>query len=325
MGTNYRLRKQPKFLRAEEEMNYNKQHRLIDESETPRTFWSLSKANFRLHWDINTVCDKNCFYCYARKQLIWYKYSTKSTLDNIIQQLADMKKSVEVVLLGGEPSAHPLYFYILDELYKLDNLTGAAVLTGGGPKVTSEWIIKHNQYDRFWFNFSFHPSEQTEIEKWKQKVLHANDINNGHCLVNILLAGPKWNDKINDMIEFCDNNNIMKLPNVIFSPKDCKDYMIKNTAYKEWISGYADRFERELVFTSGEIEHKYNDIDVYLNDLNRFKGWKCLNNNYAIEGANNTNITRMCDNSQKGCGEYMTCTLDKCMCQGLLTNEKYST
>jgi hypothetical protein len=64
-----------------------------------------------------------------------------------------------------------------------------------------------------------------------------------------------------------------------------------------------------------------NDIDVYLNNLNQFKGWKCLQNNYVVEGANNGKIERMCDKTQTG--EYMICNLDKCMCQGLLSNEKF--
>lgn len=305
----------------------------IPSSEKSMGFYGNSNT-FRLHWDINTYCDKDCFYCYARAQLIWNRMSTKKTLDNIIEQLSQIDKKLEVVLLGGEPSLHPLYFYVLDELEKLDNLSASAVLSNAGKKVDYKWIDRHKKYKNFWFNFTFHASETEDIyEGYLNKVVYARQ-NFDNVVVNVMLIGPKWNDQIQEVIKVCRENDIIFRPNILFKPKTCDGYMITNEKYRSWISTLADKFDRYLYFSKIPLERgktdnqdissadgKYNDIDVYLKGLNNFKGWKCLNNNYAIEGSNNTKITRMCDKSQTS--EYMTCTLDACLCQGLLTNEKY--
>jgi len=128
-------------------------------------------------------------------------------------------------------------------------------------------------------------------------------------------------------------------PNVLYTPSDSSDYLNKSEKYKQWVSKYSDKFEKYLYFSKKQLQRDIpgnqtlhnlvldedyillNDIDVYLNDLNKFKGWKCLQNNYVVEGSNNSKILRMCDNTQTG--EYIICPLERCMCQGLLTNEKF--
>ena len=293
-----------------------------------------SSSSFRLHWDINTYCDKDCFYCYARAQLVWNKMSTKTTLDNIIQQLSEIKRPLDVVLLGGEPSLHPLYFYVLDQLEQLDNLQSSAVLSNGGRKVNPEWVDKHSGYKNFWFNYTFHAADTDDIHGgFLDKAIYTRS-KTDNVIVNVMMLGPKWDDQIDEVVRVCRDRDITMRANVLFKPKTCDGYMIESDKYREWISGYADRFDRYLYFSEKVLERNkidiqsaesadgtFNDVEVYLNGLNKFKGWKCLNNNYAIEGSNNTKITRMCDPSQTG--EYMVCSLERCVCQGLLTNEKY--
>lgn len=313
-------------------MDYIEQFRIPDLERVVGAYGDSS--SFRLHWDINTYCDKDCFYCYARAQLVWNKMSTKTVLDDILTQLANRKQQLEIVLLGGEPSLHPLYFYILDELEKLPNLKASAVISNAGRKVNNEWIDKHAKYKNFWFNYTFHPSETSDIHAgFLDKVLYTRK-KYDNVIVNVMMVGNKWDEQIDEVISVCESNDIITRANVLFKPKTCDNYMITSDAYRTWIEKYIDRFERYLYFSKkslprGKADKQsltnahsvYNDIEVYLYNLNKFKGWKCLNNNYAVEGSNNTTITRMCDNNQKD--TYMTCNLDRCVCQGLLTNEKY--
>jgi hypothetical protein len=260
--------------------------------------------------------------------------STKNTIDNILDQLSQINKPLEVVLLGGEPSLHPLYFYILDQLQQLKNISAMAVLSNAGRKVNQTWINKHKIYDNFWFNYTFHSSETPDIESgFIDKIVYTRQ-QTENVVVNIMMTGPKWDSEINQVISACENNNITMRANVLFKPKTCDGYMINSEDYRRWIKRYSDRFEKYLYFSKSVLERNktdiqsptsadgvYNDIDVYLLNLNKFKGWRCLNNNYAVEGSNNTEITRMCDKQQTG--KYMICSLDSCVCQGLLTNEKY--
>lgn len=306
--------------------NYVHQFRIPENEPTPGVYGKSD--SFRLHWDINTYCDKDCFYCYARKQLVWNKMSTKTVLDNILDQLRGIvDKELEVILLGGEPSLHPLYFYILDQLEEMPNLLGSAVISNAGRKVNQDWIDKHVKYKKFWFNYSYHPTETNDIyTDFLDKVLYTRQ-KFDNVIVNVLLVGPRCDKEIRTVVDFCKANDICMRPNVLYNPKTCAGYLHENKKYREWIAKYQDDFERYLYFTTNASttgvtgdEDILNDIDVYLRDLNQFKGWACLNNNYSIEGSNNTKITRMCDKTQTG--EYMKCTLDRCICQGLLTNKK---
>jgi hypothetical protein len=317
-------------------MEYIEQFR-IPSKEPASGSYGLSHS-FRLHWDINTICDKNCFYCYAREQLKWNELSSKPILDNILEQLKNINKPLEVILLGGEPSMHPLYFYVLRELEKIDHLKCSAVLSNCGKMVNYKWIDRHSQFKKFWFNFSFHPSETNDLDDYTSKILYAKK-QGYNVLVHVLLVGHAWDDKISHIVNFCHDNNIHMKPNVLYTPKDSSDYLNKSEKYKQWIAKYSDKFEKYLYFSKKQLERNIpgnqslqnltldtdyillNDIDVYLNDLNKFKGWKCLQNNYVVEGSNNAKIMRMCDNTQTG--EYMICPLERCMCQGLLTNEKF--
>jgi hypothetical protein len=317
-------------------MEYIEQFR-IPSKEPASGSYGLSHS-FRLHWDINTICDKNCFYCYARQQLKWNELSSKITLDKILEQLKLINKPLEVILLGGEPSMHPLYFYVLRELDKIENLKCSAVLSNCGKMVNYKWIDRHAQFKKFWFNFSFHPSETDDIDEYNKKILYAKK-QGYNVLVHILLVGHAWDDKISKVVNFCIDNGINMKPNVLYAPKDSSDYLNTSDKYKKWIATYSDKFEKYIYFSKKALQRNVtghqvltdyvkdedyvvlNDIDVYLNNLNQFKGWKCLQNNYVVEGANNGKIQRMCDNTQTG--EYMICNLDKCMCQGLLSNEKF--
>ena len=98
-------------------MDIIKQYR-IPEKEMNTGFYGSSHT-FRLHWDIDTICDFHCAYCYARKQLEWNKIMSKDSIDKVLAQLRQIETPVEVALLGGEPSLSPHYFYILEVFFSL--------------------------------------------------------------------------------------------------------------------------------------------------------------------------------------------------------------
>jgi len=295
--------------------SFNKQYRL-SESEHPDGIYGRSDT-FRLHWDIITICDMNCPYCYARKQLEWNRISRKESIDEILRKLKKVEEPLEVVLLGGEPSFSPHYFYILDELEKFALST--ACISNAGGKVNDEWIHKHKKYNNFYFNFTFHPTE-TDINVFKNNVMTASKYN---LLVNVMLLGPKYNTSITEILDFCKEHKVGVAANIPFDPSGMDSYMIKNDKYREWIAGMKPYFKEYLYFESENETRTLHDIDVYLEDLNRFKGWQCLNNNYCVDGTSTTEITRMCDKTQTE-GKYMTCKLNACVCQGLLSNEKFN-
>jgi organic radical activating enzyme len=294
-----------------------KQYRL-PEQEKNAGVYSSTETMARLHWDINTICDFHCAYCYARQQLEWNKIMNKDSINKVLNQLRTIGKSTEVVLLGGEPSLSPHYFYILDELEKIPHIVATASISNGQGKVGEEWIANHAKYKNFFFNFSFHPSETT-IDILKKHILMAKDC---RLLVHILLAGPKFDDITKDVINFCKLHNVTIKANVPFSPINTQVYMTRSKSYKEWIRSYKDYFENYLYFVTEDGTRVLNDIDVYLEDLNRFKGWMCKNKNFFVDGK--LEISQFCSGPNDG-QEYMTCVLERCTCQGLLSDEKINT
>jgi organic radical activating enzyme len=275
--------------------------------------------SFRLHWDIITICDYNCAYCYARQQLDWNKISNTDTIDKVIKQLKKIDMPLEVVLLGGEPSISPHYFYILDELHKLPHLASVGSISNANGRVNQEWVDNHNKYPEHYFNFTFHPTE-AEPQQFKDAVILAK---NNNLVVHIMMIGPKYDAEIRDMIDWCRANDITAKVNVPFMPNKPDKYMAQKDTYKEWIAGYSDTFEKYLYFEydDGTIEAK-NDIDVYLEQANIFTGWSCKNNNWTVT-VNTAEIQRMCGGPFDD--EWMACPLDACCCQGLMSIEKINT
>lgn len=275
--------------------------------------------SFRLHWDIVTICDYHCAYCYARKQLDWNQISMKDTIDGVITKLADVDMPLEVVLLGGEPSISPHYFYILDELHKLPQLASVGSISNANGRVNKEWINKHDNYNQFYFNFTFHPSE-ADVEQFKSSVINAKGKN---TLVHIIMLGPRYDSKIREIVDWCNEHNITTKVNVPFNPLKVDSYMAQKDSYKEWIATYVEDFEKYLYFEySDGNTRQLNDIQVYLENLNVFTGWQCKNNNWTAF-VNSTDIKRMCSGPLED--EWMECQLDACCCQGLMSIEKINT
>ena len=87
----------------------------------------LSTDVARFHWDIIMVCNQKCSYCYARQFDEWGNLNNLKMINSVLNKLKQIKKPIEVVLLGGEPTLSPYYKYICEEIYKLPNLIYSVV------------------------------------------------------------------------------------------------------------------------------------------------------------------------------------------------------
>jgi len=273
----------------------------------------------RIHWDIITICDLHCSYCYARASEQWNELPSKDHINANLELIKQIDKSVEVILLGGEPTLHPHYFYILDQLNSFQNIISTAIISNAQKKFNKEWIQKHNQYNNFFFNITVHPKD-SNINIIKDAIMLCDK---SKLVVNIMMLGPKFDLVITDMINFCLSHNVTIKVNIPFHPTNTFQFMKSTELYKEWISKFADKFERYLYFelVDGRT-FKLNDIDVYLNGLNKFTGWQCSNNNWEIS-VKSKEIRRCCKGpSTPG---SMSCVLPACTCQGLLSAEKFNT
>lgn len=273
---------------------------------------------FRLHWDIITICNLNCSYCYARKNEKWNVLPTKQKIDVILNKIKQIDKNVEIILLGGEPTLHPLYFYILDQLSDLSNVVSISIISNAQTKFTQDWIDRHQNIKNFFFNVTFHPTE-SNIDQFLTVV---DRLNPQQSIVNVLMYGPQADQQIKTVIDHCVNSKKTVRANVPFHPVYTEKYLTESQKYKSWLQQYSDFFERYLYFKLKNNDvYVLNDIDVYINNLNNFQGWQCLNNNWSCS-ADSVEFTRMCKSS--GNESFVKCKLQKCSCQGLLSVQKYS-
>lgn len=71
----------------------------------------------RVHWIITNLCHNRCWYCITQSSYKEITFSSKESIDKILQKIFSLHyKEFEFVLLGGEPTLHPLFPYILKKL-----------------------------------------------------------------------------------------------------------------------------------------------------------------------------------------------------------------
>lgn len=285
----------------------------------------------RLHWDIITMCNYHCTYCYSRaSEHQWNKITSTKQIDEIISKFKQINNPLEIIVLGGEPTMHPKYFYIMDEIYALeDHLMVMGNITNGTFKNYKEFINKHEKYkDKFHWNVTFHPSEIKDFQAFKDVIQYIQ--NSGFKInVNIMLVDTNYKEQTEDMLDYCTEHKFRYYFNVVFNHGG-QEYMNYNKDYAEWMRSLSEKYGgiKELVyFKDDEIIGKFNDIDVYLNNFSDFLGWKCKNNNFQIS-VGGTDFSKFCSFEKMTVqeineeDEYMICPLKQCVCQGKLTNEK---
>ena len=296
-----------------------------------------NKDAIRFHWDIITHCNFKCPYCYARaKEGNWFKISSLELIKKTLKKLEKIQKPLEIILLGGEPTLHPKYFEIIEEVSKLPQDLEFGIISNGMFKDPLKFIQKHKKYNKnFSFSITFHPSQHNDksIQEFKNNLKIIND--EGFLLnVNIILDKIENDKIIREILDFLKLNNIGFYYNVPFFSNDFYvEHFDISDNYKKWLLDINLEYmgQKELKYYRKDKENIYNDIDVVLNNLQDFKGWTCKNNNFEIK-AGTSDFIRMCSS---GSEKYtvqdinnlkdMICPLNKCLCQGLLSNEKIRT
>lgn len=287
----------------------------------------------RIHWDMLTICNNSCRYCYARHGKDWGRMARKediATLNLLIDRvLTDgVVKRVDVVLLGGEPTLHPNFTQIVKDLLKHEN-THISVTSNGISGYKGKDNFTPEEKSRIRWAFTYHTAYEdptgfthrilpTGDEWWEVAISpfvdpSASDGDIGLC---------------RNIIEFGKAHGFIIQPSFMYNPEDgTKRISMSEESWEVW--SFLKEEAKYLVFD----EVAYNDYSVFKKELNKFRGWRCYNNNWilsvtgflgrACDGYRTSPITESFFSEYKPDHGWMTCTVDNCQCYGLLTGFKF--
>ena len=281
------------------------------------------KNTVRLHIDLTTVCNNKCKYCYARadKQnwgLIMSNEYIHSVLfpnlSSLSKYLKDNEKFLDIVLLGGEPTLHPLFSEIVNFLLSKD--CRISVTSNGSfpyknilPNKSIRWA------------YTFHPSQIYDINAWIKPIINGKD-NWWEVAVSPLI--DCWDNieenskKVYSIIDICHKYDIKVQPTFQFNP-----YLDGNTHIDmDKVIKYYSYLEKE--YPIYEYKNSYiNDYNILKDKKNYIKNCICINNNVqlTVKGI----LRQCCTNKELNWNDLLllntiiTCPLTECTCYGFLS------
>jgi len=280
-----------------------------------------------IHWDIVTVCQYNCSYCYARKDYKtegWNKLPSLEDQLKVIDAISSSSLPYNLGLLGGEPTLHihynDLITYIHNKLRDSDKL----YVVSNGEKDFSD----HIELDKLVMLWSYHPEYTKEdiffrnVEIMKSKGFKYK--------INIMLhPGKVYWKRTKEFIYKCIEKGYRIHPHFIY--KDVYNLFNYTKDFWEYFRFLDYEIEKDLVYN----KELYNDYSLFYSKKNKFKGWNCYNNNYEINI--DYNINQFCK-SNKGINllkepdffkninkvKPIVCNFSSCNCDGLLKQYKES-
>lgn len=241
-----------------------------------------------IHWDITTVCDYKCSYCYARKEYKdkWSRPGNWAKQQNVINELGKSSLPIFLGLLGGEPTSHYKYFDMLAQLYPIidSNKDSRLYITTNGAKDTD--FYKKHKYavsNKYYFLFSLHP-EYVNMDNYKTFVNNIQWLKElGYRIkVNVMLHPAKhyWN-----FLEFIIKH-LMLIQDIEIHPHYIYSDVHSSIKYSE---DFYKQFQfinelktPEFIFETKDETFNFTDHTIFENKYNSFQNWNCWNNNYEI-------------------------------------------
>ncbi len=289
-----------------------------------------------VHWDITTVCNYKCNYCYAlldyQEKQKWNKEPEKEIIDIIIKSLQFRSLPLFLGLLGGEPTLSKYYFYILAQLQKkvLGKFENDRLYITTNLSKDLKWWYEHPKLNKTFILASFHPQyhNKESIKNFIEKLLYLK--NYFKVKLNIMLD-EKYKDILWNLFPYLKNlkeNKIIIHPHIIYP--EGSPFLNPSESYKEF-KYFFDLQEPEYIFQHNLIQ-KLTDYEVFSQNLHQFKNWKCYQNNFEI--SMDGKVSRICWDQEfdlkkdifyfkkiKGI-KPKKCVRDYCSCDGLLKCRK---
>ena len=292
------------------------------------------KERLYIHWDLLTKCNFNCSYCYAKRQYKenWNKSVTFNKQKFIIECISKSKLPVFLGLLGGEPTLDPnflvIYELIQHQITPKNKDNRLYITTNGSTNVFKNLKYYPNTYILWSCHFEFKEKYGNNFEKFLNNIKICID-KGFKNRVNFLLNPERkcWDDTLYIFNEL-KKLNVEIHPHFLYNdPCEKTSLFDYDKEFYEYFKSL-DEVHGNFIFETKDGYVKLNDYTIFKNKLNRFKGWKCYNNNYEI--SYDGKVTNICKYFQKDLLkdplffkkiteiEPMICPYEECNCDGLL-------
>lgn len=250
-----------------------------------------------IQWDITTICQLDCSYCNAKSQ---YKnnWQVPGILKKQLQVIDELEKStlpVFLVLLGGEPTLHHHIDKLINEISTriLKHKDSRLIITTNGLTKSEFFQNQPLSNGKIYYLWSWH-AEYMNIDSFNlfYKNIKIIEKKGYKGKINLMLHPAK---KYWDFTKEC-YYKLATLENISLHPQFIYFGNGNDTNYSD------DFYEYFNFLTSSErkeFEYKtkneillFSDYDIFKNNFNEFKGWKCWHNNFKIK--NDCTIDDIC-------------------------------
>lgn len=274
-----------------------------------------------ISWQLVTECQFQCSYCYFNPYESSINYIPISKL--VLHQLTKIKYNFEIALLGGEPTLHPDFFGIVEEIYKLERNQKIDIITNFN-KDLNFWTKLLPFKDKINLVLSLH-FEYANIDFLKK----IESIKNDFSIRLVFMVHPD-EKHINKMKHFYEKLISFKSKNFIitylkiFNKDDGSVYDKYDEKILDFLiflekNSQDDSEKLNITYLNGS-KGKITQLEILNNRLNMFKGWRCQMNEFVIRP--NGYVISPCLKGEKYITFYnfdshiINCPHEFCGCEG---------
>lgn len=218
-----------------------------------KTFSPISHYpnKFEIQWCLTQNCNLNCSYCTLHKE---EEYTNITNFIKFIKNNAP--KNANISLFGGEPTSHPNYIDVLEELS-----TDYKITTFSNLEKSFNFWEKISKINNLEFVFSFHYNGNKKHIKLfleKLKLFDNEDL-------TLLIMLEKGYEK--ELTELA-----LKLKEEKYNVATRRIFGVE---YDEEINETSNDLSELYIITNGDTSVKYTRNELYDKNLNNFRLWFC--------------------------------------------------
>ena len=227
-----------------------------------------------IHWVLTDNCVYNCSYCY-RKYKPKTGYVNIGIISKVCSEIYDAGYIRNLTLIGGEPTLHPHFKYIVDRLVNYENIKNLTVFSNAH---NFDILCSLKPHNKLGFILTYHATfaNTKNFIEGIEKLISA-----GHQVKTIVMLEIGYYDKILDCINelkvLASNNrfsySIVKVGSVTYDKKyealiSLANYRQKNYIYYLFKDGTLEIYDdNEMKTLSDKVYHSFIFMTCYKNSF----------------------------------------------------------